>query len=144
MQTSSVLSQTKSQPLPTAATAANGQLTGGDFMKLLISQVQHQDPLQPMTNAEFATQMAQFSTLQSIDELNSNFAQMLLLQNLTQGANLVGKNVVYQPTGETSTSQGIVQSVSLQNGQLLLQIGGQHVPLNQVQQITQPVAATTN
>lgn len=67
------------------------------FLKLLVTQMKNQDPLNPMENAEVTSQMAQISTVSGIEKLNdtiqsmsSNFTQMQLLQ----GASLVGHQVV--------------------------------------------------
>jgi flagellar basal-body rod modification protein FlgD len=130
------------------SSASSGGLAGGlnsnDFMKLLTTQLQNQDPLNPETNSDFAAQMAQFSTLQGITQLNTNLTQMLLLQNLTQGASLVGKNVTYQPSGNGNTSQGLVNAVSMDNGQLQLHIGDHTVGLNQVLGIGLPSAGSSS
>jgi flagellar basal-body rod modification protein FlgD len=66
------------------------------FLKLLVTQMQNQDPLNPMDNAQVTTQMAQISTVSGIDKLNTTVAglngQFLQMQSL-QGASLVGRDV---------------------------------------------------
>ncbi len=67
------------------------------FLKLLVTQMQNQDPLNPMDNAQVTSQMAQISTVSGVDKLNTSINQMsnLLLQSQTlQGAGLVGKDVL--------------------------------------------------
>ena len=67
------------------------------FLKLLVTQMQNQDPLNPMDNAQVTTQLAQISTVSGVDKLNTSVNQMssLLLQSQTlQGAGLVGKDVL--------------------------------------------------
>jgi flagellar basal-body rod modification protein FlgD len=123
--------------------AATG-LTSDQFMQLLVAQVQNQDPLDPMTNADFAAQLAQFASLQGINQMNSSFSNLLLVQELTQGANLVGKTVSYQQPGTTTVSQGNVDQVTVQNGQLRLLIGGNAVTLDQVRGIIQTPAANAS
>ncbi len=68
-----------------------------DFLKLLIIQLQYQDPLSPMKNTEFMAQLAQFSSLEQLQNVNSNLqANFLLTQSLNNSlaTNLIGKRVV--------------------------------------------------
>ena len=55
-------------------TASNIQM---DYMKLLVTQLQNQNPLEPMDNNQMASQLAQFSQLQQLESMNSNFANVL-------------------------------------------------------------------
>src|SRR5262245_32299586 len=87
-----------------AATGAAGALAGGSaansedrFLKLLVAQLQNQDPLNPMDNAQVTSQMAQIQTVSGIDKLNTTVqglnAQFAQLQALS-GAALVGRDVL--------------------------------------------------
>ena len=60
---------------------------------------------------------------------------------MTQGANLIGHTVVYQPTGATTTSQGVVNSINVQNGTLNLVVQGTNVPISQLQGIVKVTVA---
>ncbi len=53
-----------------------------DFLKLLTVQLQHQDPMKPMEDAEFMGQMAQFAALEQTKELATSFSEFTKLQNL--------------------------------------------------------------
>ncbi|HSW05102.1 flagellar hook assembly protein FlgD [Aquabacterium sp.] len=67
------------------------------FLKLLVTQMQNQDPLNPMDNAQITTQMAQISTVSGIDDLNKSIVSMnsMLMQSQSlEAASLVGKNVL--------------------------------------------------
>jgi flagellar basal-body rod modification protein FlgD len=82
-----------------AANAANAASTADRFLRLLVTQMQNQDPLNPMDNAQVTSQMAQINTVSGIDKLNttvqglnSQFVQMQALQ----GASLVGRSVTLQ------------------------------------------------
>src|SRR5438128_316492 len=116
--------------LNAGAAGSKGATTGGaapgqaDFLKLLMAQMKNQDPMSPMQGTEFTTQLAQFSSLQGIQQLNTNFANLLLLQGLTQGTNLIGKTVTYTQPNATQPRQGVVQSVSVAGGNVQLVIGG--------------------
>ena len=79
-----------------ASSAASANEASDRFLKLLVTQMQNQDPLNPMDNAQVTTQMAQISTVSGIDKLNTTVgglnSQFLQMQTL-QGASLVGRNV---------------------------------------------------
>ncbi|MCC6419036.1 MAG: flagellar hook capping protein [Gemmataceae bacterium] len=107
-----------------------------DFLKLLIAQLQNQDPLQPVDNAEFIAQMAQFSTLNAVLQMNTNFANLLTLQGLTQGSSLIGKTVTYSAGDPPRTQEGQVDSIALDKGNVQLVIDGVNVDLNQIQSVT--------
>lgn len=67
-----------------------------DFTRLLITQIQNQDPLQPMSNTEFVAQLAQFSSLEQLSLANSSLEQLQLYQhsiNRVQAALLLGKEI---------------------------------------------------
>jgi flagellar basal-body rod modification protein FlgD len=95
MPVSSVNSSSSTLDTQSAGVAAAG---GADrFLKLLVAQMQNQDPLNPMDNAQVTSQMAQINTVTGIEKLNttvqglsSQFAQLQALQ----GASLVGRDVI--------------------------------------------------
>jgi len=64
-----------------------------DFLKLLTAQLSHQDPLDPMEDREFIAQMASFSELEQMTNLNTTMTNLANGQVLSQYAPLVGKNV---------------------------------------------------
>lgn len=81
-----------------ATTKAKDDAGSADrFLKLLVTQMQNQDPLNPMDNAQVTSQMAQINTVNGIEKLNTTVqslsGQFVQMQAL-QGAALVGKNVV--------------------------------------------------
>ena len=82
---------------PAASSAADTTITADRFLKLLVAQMQNQDPLNPMDNAQVTSQMAQINTVTGIDKLNTTVAglssQFMQLQAV-QGASLVGRNVI--------------------------------------------------
>lgn len=61
-----------------------------DFLKLLVSQLQNQDPLNPMESTEFTTQLAQFSSLEQLTSVNTNLDYLLLYQTSINNAQAVG------------------------------------------------------
>jgi flagellar basal-body rod modification protein FlgD len=74
----------------------NAQLGKEEFLKLLISQMQHQDPLEPMKNSEFVAQLATFSNVEQLVSVNDGITQLGQMQAAayeTQTANYIGKEV---------------------------------------------------
>ncbi|SRR5579871_1430758 len=112
-------------PSSTAATPSSqlsrDQLSMQQFMKLMVSQLENQDPLNPMSSADFFSQMAQLGQVQGMDQLN----QASMLQE-AQG--LLGKTVTAANTvnGLNSMVTGKVTQVSLQSGNYMLGVTDAH------------------
>ena len=67
-----------------------------DFLKLFVTQLRYQNPLNPLDNNEFTAQLAQFSSLEQLSNMNSQLHDLLLFQNSLQNtltSNLIGKQV---------------------------------------------------
>ncbi|MHC4692130.1 MAG: flagellar hook assembly protein FlgD [Planctomycetota bacterium] len=99
-----------------------------DYMKVLITQLQNQNPLEPLDNNEMASQLAQFSQLQQLESMNSNFAQILEITNRSYANSLIGKEVTFftqdTDTGELVQKKGTVNEVfnDLKTGESHLKI----------------------
>ncbi len=111
---------------------ANETLGKEDFLTLLVTQLQNQDPFKPVENTEFVAQLAQFSSLElsqntndSINNLAALQEESLKLTNLSEGAALIGKDVEFYDPMTGSISSGKVDAVELINGQIILNIGDQ-------------------
>jgi flagellar basal-body rod modification protein FlgD len=94
----------------TAATSASSSADTADrFLKLLVTQMQNQDPLNPMDNAQVTSQMAQINTVNGIAQLNTTVqglnTQFTQLQALT-GASLVGREVWLEGSSLEATADG--------------------------------------
>jgi len=138
-------------PITGAASNAPGTLDKDAFLKLLVSQVKNQDPMQPQGSAEYVAQLAQFSSLEQMQNLNDNIVGLALLQQnnalmsqLTQSSALIGQNVEWTDPQTGVVHTGQVTSVKLQDGLALLEIDGQDVPLGNVTQVLGPVDDTTD
>lgn len=116
-----------------APTAPASPFNGDAFMKLLLAQLKHQDPLNPMKDQEFMAQLAQMNTLSEIQKLNANIESMTRAQAISQGAGLIGKAV--QATSGDRLLQGIVQSVRVSGNETMLDLGGTVVKLSEVQAV---------
>jgi flagellar basal-body rod modification protein FlgD len=81
-----------------AASGQRNQLGQNEFLELMLAQVRSQDPFQPMENGEFIAQLAQFSTVTGISEMNSSLSGLtssLYSNQALQAASLVGHEVLY-------------------------------------------------
>lgn len=110
-----------------------------DYMELLVTQLQYQNPLEPMDNNQMATQLAQFSQLQQLESVNSNFAEALATANRSYANSLIGKKVSFQDTAseEVQISQAVVDQVFTDvEGDIVLMAGNQHISLSDVISIT--------
>jgi flagellar basal-body rod modification protein FlgD len=90
---------------------ANDAGSADRFLKLLVAQMQNQDPLSPMDNAQVTSQMAQINTVSGIEKLNQTVqglnGQFVQMQAL-QGATLVGRDVIV-PGNQLSIADGTAQ-----------------------------------
>lgn len=98
-----------------SATAGSNMLAKDDFLKLLIVQLQNQDPLNPMEGTEFATQLAQFSSVEQLTNISDTLTDSLTVNQLmTQSignslaTTMIGKDVKATGNGFTITESGDV------------------------------------
>jgi flagellar basal-body rod modification protein FlgD len=85
------------------------------FLKLLILQLQNQDPLEPLKNEQFIAQLAQFNSLEQMQNLNTTMGSLSKIQTLSDTASLVGKKVVANDS-EGNQIQGQIGKVLYENG----------------------------
>lgn len=90
------------------------------LLKIILTQLTYQDPMKPLDNTEFVSQLAQFSQLQQTQSLNDQISSLLAAQSASQATSLLGKVVdVATPTAALS---GTVTSVSFTSGSPTLTI----------------------
>lgn len=92
-----------------------------DFLMLLVTQMKYQDPLEPESNTEYVAQLAQFSSLEQMQNLNSTATN-------TSAYTLVGKQVRIRETSDTGAErevQGMVEYVKMQNGKPYVSVNGE-------------------
>lgn len=114
-----------------------------DFLKLLVTQLRYQNPLQPMEDKEFISQMATFSSLEQMQNMNTTIGsladsinnQWLPQMMVREAGQMVGREVGYlnlDEAGELQILAGIVDSVIIQMGIPYLIIDGEAVSLDQI------------
>lgn len=105
---------------PNAGKSALGQ---ADFLKLLTAQLAAQDPMQPMDNTQFISQMANFTSLQNSQSLLTSFNSFTSQQAIASAPAYIGKYVTVNDPAQGTVS-GIVDSVNMVDGKPSLVIGG--------------------
>jgi flagellar basal-body rod modification protein FlgD len=142
-----------STPGGSTSTSSSNKLGKDAFMNLLVTQLKHQDPMAPTENQEFIAQLAQFSSLEGIQELNDNMLGLAVLQQsnalmsqLTQSSDLIGKTVKYIDPNTNAEASGDVESVKIKDGIAVLNIGSKDIPLGNVTEVlasSEPVTEDT-
>ena len=108
------------------------QLGKDDFLKLLITQLSNQDPTSPMEDTQFISQMAQFSSLEQMTNMNESFNKMAAMINSSQATSTLGKTVEVD-LGDT-TSHGVVEATSFgANPQVM--VNGMYYDLNKIKAV---------
>ena len=79
---------------------ASQELGKDDFLKLLMAQMTHQDPTEPMDNSQFIAQMAQFSSLEQMYNVSNGFNKMAQIMQSNEAAGTLGKVVELDVEGE--------------------------------------------
>jgi flagellar basal-body rod modification protein FlgD len=92
-----------------AGKAGSSNLDQNDFLKILITQLQHQDPTSPVEDKDFIAQMAQFSSLEQITNMSSGFQKVSGLLQSSEASAFLGKNVEIRDGANVIT--GVVDKV---------------------------------
>ncbi len=107
------------------------------FMKLLIAQLQNQDPTNPTSNEDMLAQISQMRSLQSNVQLTDTLTSLGVGQQLSAASAMIGKLIAAtNDNGDPVTGQ--VSSVIVQNGTAYLQVGDQGIKLSQVTEVANP------
>ncbi len=127
---------------------ANDEVNQNVFLQLMITQLQNQDPLNPMDNAEFLSQQAMFSQVTTLQDMNQNLTKygdallsmnnsMLSSTTLNQAMGIVGKEVTAtNPDNPEEEITGIVDSVKVTEKGILFSINGKEISSDNVKSIT--------
>ncbi len=104
------------------------------FLKLLVTQLKYQDPMKPVDDKEFISQMAQFSSLEQMQNLNTSFSAM-------RAFSLMGKEIAADfkdsETGEHEFVYGIVEKVRMEKGKVYVQVGERDIPIDDITEVSQ-------
>ncbi|MEY4916820.1 MAG: hypothetical protein RL616_733 [Verrucomicrobiota bacterium] len=112
-------------------------LNQNDFLKLLVTQIQFQDPMNPKSNTDMAAQMAQFTSLQQASQSSSSL-QML------QAGSLIGNQVKLQVEANQPPVTGLVSGLQMKNGTPQILVNGVYYNINQILSVSPMPAPTTS
>jgi flagellar basal-body rod modification protein FlgD len=111
-----------------------------DFLKLLVTKMSSQDPMNPQSDGDFIAQMAQFSSLEQSKSMTSDIESLKTQQELLTANGLIGRNVTVTENNK-QVAQGMVTSVAMSDGSPEVVINGSNYSLESVSSIT-PFAPT--
>ncbi|MEW6739024.1 MAG: flagellar hook assembly protein FlgD [Nitrospirota bacterium] len=114
------------------------ELGKDDFLNLLIAQLKNQDPLNPMKDQEFIAQLATFSSLEQVSNMNKNLEEFLKqqsYQNATVASTMIGKEIT-----SIEGEKGVVASVKIEDSGVYLSVNGKNIAFNDIKEIKNPSA----
>jgi len=135
MQVTSATTATSGLTPTDTVTNPSQALNQQDFLQLLVSQMENQDPMNPQSDTDMASQMAQFTALTQSSASSASLAMM-------QANSLIGSTVTLQVDAKT-TATGAVQGVVMQNGTPEIMVNGTNYTMSQVTSVTPPAVAST-
>ncbi len=126
--------QTQIKVVDKSKTGFNG-LSSQDFLKLLITQLQNQDPSNPLDSDQLLNQISQLRALQANLELEDSLKGLTLGQQLSSATSFIGKTITAVTGTNQTTVQGVVDSVVVDSGKAFLNVNNQQIPLTDVTDI---------
>jgi flagellar basal-body rod modification protein FlgD len=122
-----VTSTSATTPAASAATSPTTNpksiLGKDDFLKLMVTQLQNQDPLNPTDDKDFMGQMAQFSSLEQTANMAQTLENMNTSSQVSQGVSLIGHNVTWVDADAKASGSGQVSKLSMVNGKITVRVG---------------------
>lgn len=103
-----------------------------DFMKLLVTEIRHQDPTQPMADREFIAQMTQFSSLEQMQNMNNSMASLYANSRNSEAYGLIGKRIEAMDPITNRAVSGDVSHVVREGNEVRVVVNGNEVPLDNV------------
>lgn len=121
-------------------TSINGTTLGkDDFLRLLVTQLTYQDPINPVSDQEFIAQLAQFSALEQMYNVAEEVKRLADIQLITggmgQAASLLGRTVVMFDAETGGTVEGVVESVRMEQGVPTLVVSGRRFSLYDIVEV---------
>lgn len=110
------------------------ELKAEDFLKLIVAELQNQDPLNPMDNTQMITQISQIRSITSNDQLSSTLESVALSQNVAFASSMLGKTIAGTDSSGAAVS-GVVDRIVLEAGLPTLYVGNQRVNPSNVAEI---------
>ena len=112
-----------------STTKTSQDLGKDDFLNLLVTQLKYQDPMSPMEDKEFISQMAQFTSLEQMKNMNNSV-------QITQATSFIGKQVTWADSKGNEVT-GVVKSVKIVNGEARVIVGNETLELKQILSVSE-------
>ncbi|MCF6159507.1 MAG: flagellar hook capping protein [wastewater metagenome] len=129
MEVSSVGGTTTNSNFSIGGTGANTE----DFLHLLITQLQNQDPMEPLTGHEFVAQLAQFNSVEQLVNLNTSFQELFEFQQVLGGSSLIGRTATYLDINTGGEVEGIIVGVKpYGESTMVVMENGEVVPISYI------------
>ena len=129
------------QGLMAAARTHKTELGQDDFLKLLVTKMGAQDPMNPQADTDFIAQMAQFSSLEQAKTMSTDMDTLKSQQQVLTANGLIGRNVAVTDDSNKQVAQGMVTAVSVDSGSPQVIINGTKYSLDSVSSISPYAAA---
>ncbi|HQO88175.1 MAG TPA: flagellar hook capping FlgD N-terminal domain-containing protein [Bacteroidia bacterium] len=120
------------------------ELDKDSFLKLLVAELRHQDPTQPMNDREFISQMAQFSSLEQMSNMNQAIERLVLRSQSGEAFSLIGKEVEAVDFASQQLVRGVASGVVYRQDGLKIIVGSTEVSLNDIHAVYMPKNNLTN
>lgn len=105
------------------------------FLKLLVTELRHQDPTKPMEDRDFIAQMAQFSSLEQMSNINKEMRNLVASSKSSEAYGMLGRDIeAYNPANNRKI-QGTVNSVFFKGDEVMLTVGGEEVAMKYVHSV---------
>ena len=125
---------TSALPADRTGSTASKTLSREDFMRILLAEINHQDPMKPVDNQEFLNQLAQWHTLEATTLLTETLKGLITLQRLSAAGRFIGMHVRAESPDGTFL-EGIVEKVVLDGDKVSLCVDGTLVPLDSIKEL---------
>ena len=146
------MSATSTIPVTSSGTSSSSSthtlkskdLTSGDFINMMVTQLKNQDPLQPTDSSQLLSQMSQIGQLQASTSLQTTLSQIMMQSQLTSAGNLIGKHVTGMDA-QGNPIKGNVNSVKMKSDGVYVELDtSQELSLSQVSSIDGAASTAAN
>jgi flagellar basal-body rod modification protein FlgD len=128
----------QSYSTPSVTSMTKKEMGKEQFLKILVAQLQNQDPTKPMEDREMVSQMAQLSVLEQLSNLNQSLSTYLFSNkenNISQYSSMLEKNVSWINTTTNQVESGIVSGINFKNNEVYFKIGDQEIAAKSITSI---------
>ena len=130
-----IIQSLENNPSTSLSLSSSNLLGKETFLKLFVAELTNQNPMEPMDNKDFVTQMAQFSSLEQLNNLNLNLGSIFQMQMLYQAGQMIGYRVEGTDPSTGELVRGVVEEVLWEENNIYLVIGKKSIPFSSIVRI---------